>query len=62
MGMRDEPARIDRTDANGNPVSCAGYPTMRRALYYQSSPGFRGADRVVYGTEHGKYIVDITVR
>jgi len=59
--IRDEPAAIPARDANGNPVSCVGRLTVRKALYYQSQPGFQGADHLVYDTEHGRYRVEITV-
>lgn len=61
VGMRDETATIPSLDAGGRPVACAGKPTPARRLYYQSSLGFLGADRVVYGTEHGRYVVMISV-
>ena len=61
-GMRDEQSVIPARNASGESVACAGYPVVRKALYYQSSPGFRGADRMVYATEHGRYTVEITVQ
>jgi len=61
VGMRDEAAVIPTVDASGRPVACAGRPTLARRLYYRSNPGFLGADRVVYGTEHGRYVVMISV-
>ena len=59
--IRDEAAAIPGRDSSGSPVACAGRPTVRKALYYQSQPGFQGADHLTYDTEHGRYRVEITV-
>jgi len=59
--VRDEPAAIPARDSEGNPVSCVGRLTVRKALYYQSQPGFQGTDHLVYDTEHGRYAVEIRV-
>jgi len=59
--IRDEPATIPSRDSNGATVSCAGRPTVRKTLYYQSQPGFQGTDHLVYDTEHGRYRVEIAV-
>src|SRR5205807_975837 len=59
--IRDEAATIPVRDSSGNPVACAGKPTVRKALYYQSQSGFQGADHLVYDTEHGRYRVEIAV-
>jgi hypothetical protein len=59
--VRDEPAAIPARDSEGNLVSCVGRVIVRKALYYQSQPGFQGTDHLVYDTEHGRYAVEITV-
>jgi hypothetical protein len=54
--IREETLTISATSRFGTaaPVACVGRPTASQSIYYQSSPGFRGADRVGYLVNRGQ--------
>jgi hypothetical protein len=65
--IRDEISPIPATGRYGdNSAACIGRLIATKSIYYQSSPGFRGADRLVYlisvgGGEWKRIEVEITV-
>jgi hypothetical protein len=65
--VRDEMLEIPARGRYGtNPAACAGRQVLGKRIYYQSNPGFRGADRVGYlfnigGGEWHRFAVEITV-
>jgi hypothetical protein len=52
--IREETLRIpDATQRGGSSGPCSGRAIIGKQLYYQSKPGFVGADRIVYATTYG---------
>jgi hypothetical protein len=64
--IRDGTARINTARWGSAPEACRGREIAGKQLYYQSKPGFRGADRVGFlasfnGAEWHRYEIRITV-
>jgi len=67
LAIREETMPVPAVAAVGTSGACAGKLIMGRRLYYQSEPGFRGADRILYDVRYGngewhRKTVDIAVR
>src|SRR2546421_128869 len=54
VSVREETLRIpNATPRGGSTGACAGRPIIGQHLYYQSRPGFVGAEQIVYSTNYG---------